>query len=67
MSINKNTKTQEKTRSNLPEELRGVFDQLVEDYRYSAHVHYGKRFVSYVVLADLVKAGWRRTAKEIND
>jgi hypothetical protein len=55
----------EDIRKSLPEDLRNIFEMIVEDYKYSAHLHYGKQFVSYVVLGDLIKAGWRRTAEEI--
>lgn len=46
-------------RNALPEELLAPFDALVEDYKFYASVHYGTRLVSYLVLADLVRAGWR--------
>lgn len=55
----------EEARNTLPEELKPLFDDLVEDYRFAVHLRYGKRFVSYIVLADLIKAGWRRSAEEI--
>lgn len=55
----------EEARNTLPEELKPLFDDLVEDYRFAVHLRYGKRFVSYIVLADLIKAGWRRSAAEI--
>jgi hypothetical protein len=46
-------------RDALPEELLAPFDSLVEDYKFYASVHYGSRLVSYLILADLVRAGWR--------
>jgi hypothetical protein len=46
-------------RETLPNELKSVFDQLVEDYRFLALKHHGSPFASYVVLAELVKIGWR--------
>lgn len=52
--------TYEQVCNTVPEELRQQFEMLVDDYKFSAHVHHGKQFVSYVVLADLIKAGWRR-------
>jgi len=54
----------ESVRDSLPAELQAEFEQLVEDYRFAAHTRYGKRFVSYVVLGDLIRAGWRRSAEE---
>lgn len=46
-------------RNALPEELLPAFDALVADYKFYASVHYGSRLVSYLILADLVRAGWR--------
>jgi hypothetical protein len=43
----------------LPEELRSVYDALVGDYEFLAIKHHGKPFVSYKILADLVREGWR--------
>ena len=51
--------SREEARSSLPEDLRPVFDQLVEEYRYHSTVIHGKPFVSFAVLAALVKDGWR--------
>ena len=53
--------------SQIPENLRSEFCKLVEDYRFAAHLRYGKRYVSYIVLSDLIKAGWRCSAKPIED
>ena len=50
----------EAARQSLPEELRPVFDDLVVDYQGAAMNHHRMPFVSYVVLADLVRDGWRR-------
>ncbi len=47
-----------------PEEPKETFDEMVSDYRYAATLRHGKPYVSYNVLADMVKAGWRCTAKE---
>jgi len=65
MSGNKSKLSQEEIRSQLPEHLRQEYDMLVSDYRFAAHVRYGKRFVSYMVLADLIRAGWRRSVDSI--
>ena len=48
-------------REPLTPALRECFDALVRDYRYYAMVHHRHPFVSYKILADLVKVGWRRT------
>jgi len=47
------------TRAELPDELRPVYDDLVQWYRYFAAFHYSHPFVSYKILADLVREGWR--------
>ncbi|RME73109.1 MAG: hypothetical protein D6776_07660 [Planctomycetota bacterium] len=50
-----------KIRESLPEELRPILDELAEDYKFYSIVHHGRAFVSYKILADLVKLGWRYT------
>jgi hypothetical protein len=47
----------------LPEDLKPVFQRFVEEYEYLTHLHYGRGYVAYQVLADLVLAGWRPSAK----
>ena len=51
----------EQARNSLPEELRLIFDDFVNDYRFAATKCHGSPFVSYVVLAEMVLAGWRLT------
>jgi len=51
----------------LPKSLHPVFKDMVDDYRYTATLRYNKPFVSYIVLADMVKAGWRRSAEELSE
>jgi len=50
-------------REGLPEDLRCHFDALVEEYRFYASIHYRARLVSYAILADLIRSGWRPTAE----
>lgn len=45
----------------LPPDLLPVFEQLVDEYKCSCIEHYGRPLVSYLVLGDLVRAGWRPT------
>ena len=49
----------------LEPQLRDQFNALVEDYKEGCRVHVqgGKEFVNYNILADLIRAGWRRDAK----
>ncbi len=49
----------ELARSRVPDELKDVFDEFVEHYKFAATKHHGSPFVSYVVLAEMVKLGWR--------
>jgi hypothetical protein len=59
-------KTSEKYReaeARLPEHLRPIFGRLVDEYEYIAQLRYGRGYVSYDVLADLVMAGWRPSAE----
>jgi hypothetical protein len=48
--------------SSLPEELRPIYRALVEEYKFHALVRYGRAWVAYDVIADLVKSGWRPTS-----
>lgn len=43
----------------VPDELRGVYRQMVEQYEFVTHVKYGRGYVAYEVLAEMVLAGWR--------
>lgn len=45
--------------NSLPDDLKAEFDALVSDYKFFADKHHRKPFVSYVVLADLIRVGWR--------
>jgi hypothetical protein len=53
------TQKQKEARDSLPPELLSVFDDLVAEYQFFAMKHHGSPFVSYIVLADLIRAGWR--------
>jgi len=46
-------------RDSLPEELRPIYDRLVEEYAFYTTTKYGQGYVAYSVLAELVRAGWR--------
>lgn len=56
----KRTEKHEEARNTLSEEMQVEFDRLVNDYRFYATVHHRGPFVSYVVLADMIRAGWRK-------
>jgi hypothetical protein len=46
-------------RESLTDDQRPVFDKMVTHYRYAGIVHHRTPFISYLVLAELVKLGWR--------
>ena len=48
--------------SKLPPELRAVYRELVQNYEFLTQIRYGKRYVAYEVLAQMVLAGWRPSA-----
>ena len=50
----------EKSRATLHPSLRDTFDRLLDDYEVSAKIHTGEVSVNYDIIADLVRAGWRR-------
>ena len=50
-------------RNSLPEELRSVFDEFVSDYKDVATMRHGRPYISYIVLADMIRAGWRLSTK----
>ena len=45
----------------LPDELKSSFRRMVDEYEYLTQLHYGRGYVAYKVLADMVRAGWRPT------
>ena len=58
-----NTLAFHKERQKLPRELQDVYDSLVLSYRFFANIHHNHPFVSYKILADLVRDGWRPAAE----
>lgn len=54
------TAKHEEARSSLPAELQPIFDEFVADYKFHAMTRHGAPYVSYIVLADMVRSGWRR-------
>jgi hypothetical protein len=50
----------DQVRATLHPSLRDTFDRLLEDYEVSAKIHTGEVSVNYDIIADLVRAGWRR-------
>ena len=54
---------EKEARDSLPEELKPIFDDFVADYKYAVTIRHGNPYISYFVLADMVKAGWRCVTK----
>ena len=47
----------------LNDNLKPIFEEFVSDYIYAATARHGKPYISYIVLADMVRAGWRCSAE----
>ncbi len=54
---------QTEARDGLPDELKPIFDDFVAGYKYAATLRHGRPYISYIVLADMVRAGWRSSAE----
>jgi hypothetical protein len=57
------TPKHEEAHNSLPDELKPIFDDFVADYKFHATKRHGAPYVSYIVLADMVRAGWRLAAE----
>ena len=53
-------------RNSLPDDLKPVFDQLREDYQTSSLELVGWGQPSNVILADLIRKGWRKLGESPN-
>lgn len=51
----------------LPEDEREVFYDLVADYRQHALEQTGQAFVSFDIIRDLVKDGWRKLGVHLEE
>jgi hypothetical protein len=45
----------------LPPELREMLRTLSEQYLAASETHVGRAFVSYRILAEIIRSGWRQT------
>jgi hypothetical protein len=61
MEAQKKTPKFLEARESLPEEIRPIYDQLVQAYSFYALKHYGREWAAYAVIAELVRDGWRPT------
>jgi len=65
MSQENPSRSRDEARESLPEELRPAFDELADYYRYATSKHYGRSYVAYLVVAELILAGWRASASPL--
>ena len=63
MSSSKKSEKYLSAKESLPKNLHLIFDQLVEEYKFHTIKHYGKGYVAHIVLADLVRDGWKPPGK----
>jgi hypothetical protein len=59
------SEARKRAEATLPADAIETFDALVRDYQTAAenHVPGQQRWVNYNILVDLVRNGWRKTAK----
>lgn len=50
-------------RESLPEELREIFDQLLDAYKFHAMIIYNSRMFPPRIVGELVRDGWRLSAE----
>lgn len=50
-------------KNSLNDDLKPIYEEFVADYRYAATLRHGRPYISYIVLADMVRAGWRLAAE----
>jgi len=58
MNFNKKSEKYLSAKESLSKNLHPIYDQLVEEYIYHTEKRYGRGYVAYIVLADLVRDGW---------
>ena len=51
----------------LPEELRPIYKRMVDEYSFLTKTRYGRGYVAYEVIADMILAGWRPSAESHKD
>ena len=57
----KTSEKYQRVRAALPESLREVYGELVDQYSWHTTRLFGRGYVAYEVLASLVRDGWRCT------
>jgi hypothetical protein len=54
------TITREEARASLDPELRKTFDELVSEIGKWSDYFYGRKLISYAMIAELVRDGWHK-------
>jgi len=67
MSVNRDSPKARQAEARLPEDLRPMYWRMVEEYAFLTHTRYGRGYVAYDILADMVLAGWRPSAERHPD
>jgi len=49
----------------LPDDLKPIFKRFVQEYEYLTMLHFGRGYVAYRILAELILAGWRPSAERM--
>lgn len=65
MSDFRKSEKYQKALANLPEELRGPYEDLVAQYSFHTTKLFGRGYVAYEVLASLIRDGWRLSADPV--
>ena len=63
MSSGKKSEKYLSAKESLPKNLHPVYDKLVDEYMFHTNKRYGRGYVAYNVLADLIRDGWRPPGK----
>ena len=58
LNFNESSEKYLKAKEKLPKELHDIYRQLVDEYAYHALQCYGRNWVAYDVIAELVRSGW---------
>jgi hypothetical protein len=67
MQSEKRSENHELASNSLAEELRPIFDDFVAHDNFARTRRRGASFVSHIIFAEMVRAGWRLPADPIRD
>ena len=52
-------------KESLPENMRDMFDKMVDDYEYISFSFTSRGWVSFKIIAAMVEGGWRQSAEPL--